>query len=405
MLRKRIFISIHYLEIGGAETSLIGLLQALDPKLVEVDLFINDHRGEMMHFIPEWVNVIPPIPVYTMIERPMVEVLKRGFFRMFIARLIAKYKYWKYLKYASPEKIINEGSIPHYVADQTVKILPSLLDLGEYDLAISFLDPPHIVQDKVCAKKKIEWIHTDFSTVRLDYSTVYPRWAKNDYIVSISEDVTTQFVRTFPDLKDKIIEMENILSPDFVRRRANEEIQPLDMPKENGITILLTVGRFSYAKRMDEIPTMCRKLIEKGHNVKWYIIGYGSDEHYIRKMISKENMQDRVILLGKRTNPYPYIKACDWYIQPSRWEGKSVTVREAQILHRPVIITNYPTASSQIEHKVDGVIVPMPIEECVEAMSVVLSDKQLHKHIIQTLSCCDYGNMNEVDKLYKLLEL
>ena len=130
MLRKRIFISIHYLEIGGAETSLIGLLQALDPKLVEVDLFINDHRGEMMHFIPEWVNVIPPIPVYTMIERPMVEVLKRGFFRMFIARLIAKYKYWKYLKYASPEKIINEGSIPHYVADQTVKILPSLLDLG-----------------------------------------------------------------------------------------------------------------------------------------------------------------------------------------------------------------------------------------------------------------------------------
>ena len=59
MMKKRIFISMHYMEIGGAEISLIGLLQAMDYSKYDVDLFIHSHQGELMQFIPKEVNLLP----------------------------------------------------------------------------------------------------------------------------------------------------------------------------------------------------------------------------------------------------------------------------------------------------------------------------------------------------------
>ena len=116
------------------------------------------------------------------------------------------------------------------------------------------------------------------------------------------------------------------------------------MPKR-GIR-LLSIGRYCTAKNFDNVPDMCARLLQSGLDVYWYIIGFGPDEALIRQKIAEANMEERVILLGKKENPYPYIKACDLYVQPSRYEGKSVTVREAQLLGRPVVIARYATSSS-----------------------------------------------------------
>jgi glycosyltransferase involved in cell wall biosynthesis len=138
-------------------------------------------------------------------------------------------------------------------------------------------------------------------------------------------------------------------------------------------------------------------------DLRWYIIGFG-DEAPIRKAIAESGMEEHVILLGKKENPYPYIKACDIYVQPSRYEGKSVTVREAQMLCKPIIVTNYPTASSQIQNGVDGVIVPMDNEGCARGIANVITDTALQQRLIDYLSTHDYGNESEVEKIYKLLE-
>jgi glycosyltransferase involved in cell wall biosynthesis len=393
---------MHYLEIGGAETSLIGMLNALDPNKVDVDLFLNDHRGEMMRFIPEWINLLPEIKQYKMLERPMTEALKAGCLRLVYHRLKAKLKYKKYLKATTATRHgKDEGSATHYIADNVIVCLPSLKYLGRYDLAISYLDPPHIVQEKVNADKTIEWIHTDFSTVDLDYDAVYPRWAKNDYIASISPDVTKQFLKRFPDLHGKIVEIENMLSPTFVRQRAESDI-PNDMPTCKGLT-LLTIGRFSPPKKLEEIPAICKRLVDKGLNIKWSIIGYGGSDEYIRTEINKFGMGNHVFLLGKKSNPYPYINACDIYVQPSRYEGKSVTVREAQMLCKPVIITDYPTAKSQIKHNKDGFIVPMPIEACAEEMYRILTNQDALYSVAKYCERNDFGNETEISKLYDLL--
>jgi glycosyltransferase involved in cell wall biosynthesis len=212
------------------------------------------------------------------------------------------------------------------------------------------------------------------------------------------------FTQVFPSLKDKITVIENILSPTFVRSRAM--IENVDnMSTKEGEIRLLSVGRFCTAKNYDNLPFILKCIRDKGINAKWYIIGYGSDEPLIRQKIAETGMQEHVIILGKKANPYPYIKACDIYVQPSRYEGKSVTVREAQMLCKPVVVTNYPTASSQIKNGDDGVIVPLDNEGCAKGLAEFILDTEKQNHIIEYLKAHDYGNVEEVEKIYDIIKI
>lgn len=398
MDRKQIFIAIHYLEIGGAEISLIGLLNAIDYTKYDVDLFVYSHRGELMKLIPPQVNLLPEIPAYAYIEKPIIEALKKGFLKLSFARLWAKVQYNQYVKKNLP----SEGSaIFQYVADCVTPTLPTINE-KEYDLAISFLTPHNIVRDKVNAKKKIAWIHTDYSYIDVDVNKEIPVWSKFDYIASISEDVTKSFLNRFPSLKEKIVLIENILSPAFVRSRAKQ--QKIDFPHENNRINLLSIGRFTEAKNFDNVPDILRRIRGEGINAYWYIIGYGGAESLILTKIKESKMEDYVILLGKQENPYPYLEAADIYVQPSRFEGKSVTVREAQMLCKPLVVTNYRTAPSQVMNGVDGVIVPLENESCAKGISEFIRNIELQKKISSYLREHDYGNENEVKKIQELID-
>ena len=115
-------------------------------------------------------------------------------------------------------------------------------------------------------------------------------------------------------------------------------------------------------------------------------------------------MQDYVIILGKKENPYPYIKKCDIYIQPSRYEGKCVAVREAQMLGKPVIITNYVTSGSQLEDGVDGIIVPMDNEGCADHIAEVIKNDELREVLKNNMATRDYTNSKEIEKIYHIIK-
>lgn len=403
MCLNRVFIAIHYLELGGAEISLIGLLQSLDYSKYDVDLFVYSHRGELMEFIPKEVNLLPEIKEYVQIERPLKDVIRDGYWKIAFARLKAKMQFRRYVRRHHPK---DRSAIFQYVSSAVSPYLPSLDHLDEYDLAISFLTPHNIVLEKVKAKKKAAWIHTDYSRIDVNTDLELPVWSGFDHIVSISQEVNKAFVSRFPSLEPKIIEIETILSAKFVRERA-ELIPPqeiaLEMDRKEGETILLSVGRFCEAKNYDNVPDICKRIIESGCPVKWYLIGYGGDEPLIRRKIAEVGMEDIVIILGKKTNPYPYIKACDIYVQPSRYEGKSVTVREAQILCKPVVITDYPTARSQVKDGIDGVIVPLDNEGCAAGIVSLIKDVEKQRSLIEFEKDNDFGNDTESRKIYSLI--
>ena len=166
---------------------------------------------------------------------------------------------------------------------------------------------------------------------------------------------------------------------------------------------LLSVGLYCTAKNFDNVPDICARLVQSGLDVYWYIIGFGSDEALIRQKIRESHMEDRVILLGKKENPYPYIRACDLYVQPSRYEGKCVTVREAQMLGKPVVITRYATSASQLEENVDGIIVPMDNEGCAAGIARLLQSPAELDRLRAHCQTRNYSNAAEINKLTALV--
>lgn len=198
--------------------------------------------------------------------------------------------------------------------------------------------------------------------------------------------------------------IENIMSSKFVNEQANMIDVSSEVSTDKETIKICTVGRFCEAKAYDNCIKICRKLIDKGLKIKWYAIGYGGDEPMMRELIKENNLENDFIILGKKDNPYPYMKACDVYAQLSRYEGKSVAVTEAKMLCKPVIITNFPTAVNHLDNGVDGFIVPMEIEKCTEEIAEILKDKVKQQEIINYLKNQDYSNLNEVEKIYKLID-
>lgn len=396
-MKKKIFIFSHAMEIGGAERALLGFLDSVDYSKYDIDLFLLRHSGELLDLIPNEVNLLPEIPQYRAVMLPMVSALKDGQIKVVLGRLVGKIKAKNYsIKHSAQASAVAIDYSHKYVVDS----LPKINDKN-YDCAISFLTPHYIVSKKVNADKKIAWIHTDYSTVSVDIESELKMWSQYDYIASISNDVTNAFLVKFPSLEDKIVLIENILSKDFIEKQSN--LFDVSGKMQSDLIKFLSVGRFCEAKNFDNVPEIASLIKAKGIDFKWYIIGYGSDEALIKSKIAEYNISDTVIILGKKDNPYPYIKACDIYVQPSRYEGKCVAVREAQILDKPVVITNYTTAQSQLNDGFDGAIVPMDNAGCANALADFILDKDKQNQFISNMKTMDYSNQNEVEKIYKII--
>ena len=109
------------------------------------------------------------------------------------------------------------------------------------------------------------------------------------------------------------------------------------------------------------------------------------------------------VLRPQNGNQQP--RECLWHnLQPSRYEGKAVTVREAQLLGKPVVITDYATSASQLADGVDGVIVPMDNAGCAAGIAALLRDPVQMQQLSEDCAKRDYTNSAEIEKIYALME-
>ncbi|MCC8146684.1 MAG: glycosyltransferase [Bacteroidales bacterium] len=389
-MKKILIIFTGALEPGGIERSLIGLLDAIDYEHYSVDLFLYGHHGALFSQINPKVHLFREVKNLAWLRESLVEKIRHGAFYSAFCRIL--------------DGISNNNHDETWkrIALHCVKQLPD-----SYDIALGFFAPFDILKKRVNARIKVGWVHTDYSNAE-ELSIASLNELRNSYsgldrIVAVSDACLETFVSVFPEFENKMMVIENVLPSKMIIQQA-EEFVPSDEMPDNGNIKLLTIGRFSYAKRIDEIPSLCARIRKLGVNIVWYIIGYGSDEQLIRQNIIAEHMENYVVLLGKKDNPYPYLEACDVYVQPSRYEGKCVAVREAQMLAKPVIITEYATSASQLENGIDGIIVPMDLDNCASAISKVLRDNALLEKLAANCRKRDYSNADEVQKLYELMK-
>lgn len=397
-MKKKILIATFDMEVGGVERSLLSLLENLDYGKFDVDLMLFRHQGDFMSLIPFQPNLLPEIPQYSTFRKSIKQTMLERHFLIGFSRVFAKVKASIYHR----RKKLEE---PGYYQMQMMwkYALPFMPKLNKnYDIAISYLWPHYFIADKVRAKKKIAWIHTDYSTVETDVTLDLKMWDKFDHIVAVSEACRDSFLKKYKRLKQKIQVMENLTAPDFIYKMC-EEYCDNPMEKDNRFKIL-TIARLSHAKGIDNAVRALNRLIEKRNNdIVWYVVGYGGEEEMVKGLIKKYSLENNFILLGKKVNPYPFLKACDLYVQPSRYEGKAVTVSEAKVLGKPILITNYPTAKSQITSGVDGYICDLSVEGLVEGIEMLYNNTESREILRKNLKEFDFNNHEELKVLYKLI--
>ena len=145
-------------------------------------------------------------------------------------------------------------------------------------------------------------------------------------------------------------------------------------------------------------------LVEKGYDIKWYVLGEGEERKALEQLIKENNLTANFILLGIKENPYPYINNATIYVQPSRFEGKSLAIDEAKILHKPILTANFTSAKDQIESGINGLIVPLNEQSIADGIIELIEKQELRNTFTSNLKKHHNGTESEIKKLYQIID-
>ena len=162
------------------------------------------------------------------------------------------------------------------------------------------------------------------------------------------------------------------------------------------------MGRLDTPKGIDIAVDVC-EILSKKYNIRWYVLGEGAQRSFLEEMIKEKGLEDKFILLGAKINPYSYLSKCNIYVQPSRFEGKSIALEEAKSFRKPIVTTCFTTVKDQIEDGVTGLISEIDARSIAEKIERILVDESFGEKLSENLS--DYkGNEDEINVFYSLLE-
>ncbi|WP_216829035.1 glycosyltransferase [Alkalihalobacterium elongatum] len=392
-MKKNILFILNNLNCGGAEKALISLLETIDYSSFNVDLFLFKHEGIFFSQIPQQVNILKEPNNYIYFDMPikkaLLESTKKGNFFLALSRVQAGY-------------IFKTEKNPARCEQRVWKYLKRNLDSlhKEYDVAVGYLEknPVYFCLDKVKAKLKFGFIHNDYDKLGMDSQIDKKYFDRLDKILTVSNECANVLKQKFPQHNEKIGVMYNIVSPSIIHKMSMEK---LDI-RYDGVRIV-TVGRLNYQKGLDMAIEACEILVNKGYKIKWFVIGEGEERRKLELLIKDKKLEDIFILCGLKDNPYPYIRTADIYVQPSRFEGKSIAIDEAKILQKPIIVTNFSTAKDQINHEENGLIVDMSGDFLAQGMQRLIDDETMKNTLIKNLSQENLGTEDEIKKFYNFI--
>lgn len=388
---KSILFVIDTLRMGGAEKSLISLLKALDPNRVAVNLFLFEAGGVLQTEVPSWVKIIEADSVtrgMTLEMRNYIgDILKKRRFLAAIDRLKIS---------------IQAKRNKNNFSWNTIKKHIPKVD-GHYDVAIGFLEgfPDFFVLDKVDAERKVGWIHIDMTGRNPDINEdmYYKRF---DVIATISKVCRDAFINIFPDVRNRIQIIENIVLPEEIIQKAEETVEiDWDYSKVQ----IVSVGRLDYQKGFDIGARAAKILRDKGYNFCWHVYGQGVMKDEIQQYIRENKLEKFYVLEGLNPNPYPYMKKADLIVQPSRWEGKSLVLDEAKILGKAIVVTKYPSISDQIIDGKTGIITEIAPEAIAEGIISLIQKKELRMQLERYCKLEPNLSYQVINQFYRMIDV
>lgn len=403
-MKKRLLFVMNNLNCGGAEKALISLLQTLDYDQYDVDLFLFERTGLFLSRVPAQVRVLEEQHDYRYFDMPAREAVVSCMRRMKPGLALSRIRAGWLFREES-----NRARCEQRVWRHKAKAFGKRSE--PYDAAIGFMEmsPIYYVIEKVVAKKKIGWIHTNYASSGMDEQLDQPYFKQLDHIVTVSEECADSLRSTFAKDSPRVGVIHNIVSPQMILGLSSAP-SPEDIlwsPASTQRPTIVTVARLSHEKGIDLAIEACKLLVDSGHRLKWYVVGSGSEAQWARytSLVEQLGLQESFIFLGAKENPYPYIQAAHLYVQPSRYEGKSIALDEAKILGKAIVATSFTTVHSQLTHGFNGWIVDIDPESISQGIRRLLEDDGLRKQLIQRVSAegLGLGSESEIEKLYEML--
>ncbi|MDF2609788.1 MAG: glycosyl transferase group 1 family protein [Lachnospiraceae bacterium] len=396
---KEIIIVMTTLGMGGAEKSLISMLNSVSPIFltkndIKVDLLVTESDSPLLKDIPKYVNIISAPRLFSLFSSSKKKALEKSRVKIdvYVLKLL-----WSIMgKFFYKNLSSNEA---YWAANRC--FIPKLKK--RYDLCLAYMNgtATYYAIDKVQAGKKVVWVHNDYE--KLGYTDSFQRhfFDVAYKIVTISNLCLESIVRHFSNYKNKAIILENISNRTIILNKA-KEFYPHEFGDISG-TKILSVGRLNKQKGFDIGVEVALQLKLRGVQFKWFIIGEGEERQNLQRKIDKENLSREVFLLGLRDNPYPYINGCDIFFQPSRYEGKSITLDEAMILAKPIVVSDYDTVADSIIDSVTGLISKLNSESFAKNINRLIDDNNLASCLSENLKKIMNGNEKEIEKYYDLI--
>lgn len=384
---KKVAIVIDEMSIGGIPKACVDFANQLK-EYFEIVLLMKRDGGLMMSELSKEISV---------------KLIKTPDFRSTMQKLLIEREYIKSFKYAFEYFFLTRFSNRWVKANELTARRYGIYEEDEYDCVITYhgmsISQLLISLYGVKAAKKIAWIHGDHPFEGIHKKDVSFLYKKFDKIFCVSPSVRVRFLKDFPGLENIVESYKNLLLPQRIQKLSKE---PITEKIDRGEVNIVTVGRVSKEKGQEMIPPVIQMLKDKGIKIFWYIVGDGDDVERIKKISSECGVLDSICFVGSKPNPYPYMQMCDIYVQPSYTEGYCLTVCEAAILQKPIVLTEI-AAAEILENGRTAVVVKANITSIAEGIEKLILHPEIKKNFIKNLSKLDLSNSWEIEKLMRTI--
>nr|WP_296064526.1 glycosyltransferase [uncultured Mediterraneibacter sp.] len=400
---KKILFVINTLGCAGAEKAMLELLKRFPEEEYKIALYVLLDQGELIHEIPDRVQVLnQKYSDCSVLSAEGKKVLNRTVF----ARMFRRGAIFKNIPYLV-KNLILMLSRKKFSPDKLLwKVMSdsALRTDEEYDLAIAYLEggATYYVHDHIKAKKKMTFLHVDYSYA--GYSRGLDRNCYQDFdrIFTVSDEVKESLSEVYPECSGKMQVFHNLIDQEGIRKKAD---LPGGFEDDYKGMRILTVGRLT-AQKAYEVAIDAMKLVrEKGIQARWYVLGEGELREKLQQQIDALGLTEDFRLLGAKENPYPYYRQCDLYVHATRFEGKSIAIQEAQTLGCAILVSDCSGNREQVEAGVDGEMCKLTAEAVSEKIILLLKDAKKRKEYGERAAQKQITENVDADALKRLFQL
>ncbi|WP_312556574.1 glycosyltransferase [Empedobacter brevis] len=367
----KILFRLRSLEMGGVPRVVLDLLRNLPKDKFDFTLMLNLYQGELIKDIPADIKLI---------------VVENGKEQMSSNPFIQKIQLvWRRLKLE--------------IYDQFPSILYRLKVPERYDIEVSpgYAEFDMVLNSPDKSSRKIGWFHTDVGYDK-DKQRVLSRIEKMkrfDFMIFGSKQTRQVIDDLYQVTYPKSTVIYNVIKVDEVLKKADlfEYSYKTDFP------VFSSMGRLHSRKGYHTLMKVHKQLLDDGFKHIIAVIGGGNEMENLMSQRKELNVEDSFLLLDSQTNPYPYIKASDYFILPTQSESYPLVIGEVMCMQKPIISTNVGGIAEMIEDGVDGVLINYDEQEMYDAMKSFMTDQDLIQKITEGTATA-YQKFDE-QKIYR----